>query len=96
MASTIVLWIYIVLLIAGGLVGFLKAGSKISLITSAAFGLLLALCALNLIRPSYVADIILGLLLVVFGIRFAKGKKFMPAGLLVLLTAITLAVRLLI
>ena len=31
MANTI-LWIYIVLLVAGGLMGFLKAGSKMSLI----------------------------------------------------------------
>ena len=30
-----VLWIYIVLLLVGGLIGFLKAGSKVSLITSA-------------------------------------------------------------
>ena len=33
-APTVYLWIYIVLLVAGGLMGFLKAKSKMSLITS--------------------------------------------------------------
>lgn len=94
MASTIILWVYIALLVAGGLVGFLKAGSKISLITSLIFGLVLALCALGILRPSYVADIVLALLLVVFGVRFSKGRKFMPAGFLVLLTLLTLVLRL--
>ena len=37
MNPTTVLWTYIVLLVAGGLVGFLKAGSKASLITSVSF-----------------------------------------------------------
>jgi uncharacterized membrane protein (UPF0136 family) len=94
MASTIVLWVYIGLLVAGGLVGFLKAGSKISLITSLIFGLLLALCALGVLRPGYIADIVLALLLVVFGVRFTRGKKFMPSGLLVVLTLLTLVLRL--
>jgi len=41
-AST-VLWIYIVLLLIGGLIGFLKAKSKVSLITSAVFAAVLVL-----------------------------------------------------
>jgi uncharacterized membrane protein (UPF0136 family) len=91
-----VLWVYIVLLLAGGLMGFIKAGSRISLITSAAFALLLALCVLGIIRPFYVADVLVGLLLVVFGMRFARGKKFMPSGLMLGLSAIVLAVLLLV
>jgi uncharacterized membrane protein (UPF0136 family) len=91
-----VLWVYIVLLLAGGVMGMVKAGSKISLITSAIFALLLALCALGIIRPFYVADVFVGLLLVVFGMRFAKGKKFMPSGLMVGLSAVVLAVLLLV
>jgi uncharacterized membrane protein (UPF0136 family) len=90
-----VLWVYIVLLLAGGVMGMVKAGSKISLITSSIFALLLALCALGIIRPFYVADVFVGLLLVVFGMRFAKGKKFMPSGLMVGLSAVVLAVLLL-
>ncbi len=93
--NMLVLWIYIVLLLAGGVMGLVKAGSKISLITSAAFALLLALCALGILRPFYLADVLVGLLVVVFGIRFAKGRKFMPSGLMLGLSAVVLAVLLL-
>jgi uncharacterized membrane protein (UPF0136 family) len=93
---SIILWVYIVLLILGGLMGFIKAKSKISLITSAIFAALLALCALGIIRPFYIADILVGMLLLVFGIRFAKGRKFMPSGLMLVLSAAMLAVLLLV
>ncbi len=89
--SVIVLWIYIALLLAGGLIGFIKAKSMISLVTSALFAALLALCATGVIRPFYIADILVGLLLVVFGVRFAKGRKFMPSGLMLGLSAAVLA-----
>ena len=90
-----ILWVYIVLLFAGGVMGFVKAGSRISLITSAIFAALLALCATGIIKPFYVADLLVGLLLVVFGMRFAKGRKFMPSGLMLGLSAVMLAVLLL-
>ena len=35
----------------------------------------------------------LAALLVVFGLRLAKTKKFMPAGLMLLLTLVALALR---
>jgi uncharacterized membrane protein (UPF0136 family) len=88
------LWIYVTLLVAGGLMGFVKAGSKISLITSALFALLLALCVAGVITPFYIADILVGLLAVVFGVRFAKTSKFMPAGLMLALSVAELAVLL--
>lgn len=91
--TTTILWVYIGLLLVGGLMGFLKAGSKISLITSAAFALALGLVALGILRPAYWADILLGVLLLVFGIRFMKGRKFMPAGLMCALTVVTLILR---
>ena len=86
-----ILWIYIVLLLAGGFVGFLKAGSKASIITSSIFSVLLALCALGKLGPAYVADIILAVLLLVFGMRFSKKRKFMPGGMLLVMTALALA-----
>jgi uncharacterized membrane protein (UPF0136 family) len=49
------------------------------------------LCALAIIKPFYIADILVALLLVVFGIRLAKGKKFMPSGLMMGLSAAVLA-----
>lgn len=98
LTPTVVLWIYIVLLVAGGLMGFLKAGSKVSLIVSVAFAAALSLCAANTLRQSHstnviVTDVILAMLLVFFGMRFAKNKKFMPMGLMCLLTVVTLALR---
>jgi uncharacterized membrane protein (UPF0136 family) len=89
--SLIVLWVYIVLLLAGGLMGFIKGKSKISLIMSALFAVALALCATGFIRPFYIADILVGFLLLFFGMRFAKGKKFMPSGLMMGLSAAALA-----
>ncbi|MHC1763843.1 MAG: TMEM14 family protein [Verrucomicrobiia bacterium] len=92
MANTI-LWIYIVLLIAGGVAGFLKAGSKVSLVTSVVFALALALFAAGLIAWPLGANLLLGILLVVFIVRYVKTRKFMPAGLLILLTAVALLLR---
>ena len=93
--TQIILWVYIVLLFAGGLMGFIKAKSTISLVTSLIFAVLLALCALGVIHPFYIADYLVGLLMVVFVIRFCKGKKFMPSGLMLALSAAMLAVLLL-
>ncbi len=88
-----ILWIYIVVLVAGGLVGLLKANSKISLIMSLAFAAALALCATDIVQVPRLADVILIFLVVFFGLRFAKSKKFVPAGLMSILTAATLAWR---
>ena len=92
-----VLWIYIVLLVVGGLIGFLKAGSKVSLIMSAAFAAALILCAIpgvfDLKFRTDLANILMAVLVVVFAMRLAKTKKFMPAGMMLAMTILTLAVR---
>ena len=93
MNSKTVLWVYIILLVAGGLVGFLKAGSKASLIASASFAAALILCAIGVIFQPHVADIILTVLLVFFAVRLTKSKKFMPNGLMLVLTIAALALR---
>lgn len=87
------LWIYIVLLVAGGMVGFFKGKSKVSLIMSVVFAALLSLCAAGIIFQYYVADILLAALLVVFGLRLAKTRKFMPAGLMLVITLVALLLR---
>lgn len=90
---TLILWIYIVLLFAGGLVGFLKAKSKISLIMSAAFAAILVLCNINVISVPYAADIVMAFLLVFFAIRLTKSKKFMPNGVMSIITLAALILR---
>ena len=93
MTPTNILWVYIVLLVAGGLMGFLKAASKMSLLTSLAFAAVLALCNTNVIQIRHSVDVILALLIIFFGMRFAKTKRFMPMGLMAILTVVTLAAR---
>jgi len=88
-----VLWVYIVLLVAGGTVGFVKAQSKMSLLMSVGFAALLTLCAVKIIPDPMIADIILVVLLIFFGMRVAKSKKFMPMGMMTLLTVVALALR---
>jgi len=88
-----ILWIYIVLLVLGGLIGFLKAKSRISLITSVIFGAILALCALEKFPSSVNAPIewgILSFLALFFLLRFLKNKKFMPGGMMTLMTIATI------
>src|SRR5438874_10664280 len=93
MSPTKVLWIYIILLIIGGLIGFLKAKSKVSLIMSVSFAAALSLCAAGIIFQPYVADILLAVLLVVFAMRLVKTKKVMPAGLMMIVTILALALK---
>lgn len=92
MTPTVILWVYIVLLVVGGVMG-LQAGSKISLYMSVGFAALLSLCALHLIQGHYAAEYILIAMLLLFGWRLAKSKKFMPMGLMTVATIVTLALR---
>ncbi len=91
-----VLWAYIILLLVGGLIGFFKAKSKVSLITSAVFAATLILTTLrSVFQPGFalgLANVILVVLLLVFTVRLAKTKKFMPSGLILAATVAVLAV----
>jgi uncharacterized membrane protein (UPF0136 family) len=93
--DNIVFWSYILLLLAGGLIGFFKAGSKVSLITSAVAAALLILTRLSgVFQASFARNlslVIMALLLVVFAVRLAKTKKFVPSGLMLVLTVVVLA-----
>jgi len=93
MTPELILWIYIVLLVIGGVIGFVKAKSKPSLIASSIFAVALAMVNLNLVNIRHLADILLGLLIIVFAMRYAKTKKFMPAGMMIILTVVTLVLR---
>jgi len=95
--ARLVLWIYIILLLVGGLFGFFKGKSKISLILSAVFAALLILTAVRGILDApfarNLANILMAALLVVFAMRLAKTKKFMPAGMMLIATIAALALR---
>ena len=90
-----VLWVYIVLLLIGGLIGFFKGKSKVSLITSAVFAALLILTTLHgVFQPGFallVANLTLVVLLLVFAVRLGKTRKFMPNGLILVATVAVLA-----
>src|SRR5436309_14416587 len=79
MPPDLILWIYIVLLLVGGLIGFFKAKSQVSLVMSAAFAAALVLCAVpGVFDPGFrkgLANVLMAGLLVVFAIRLAKTKK---------------------
>lgn len=87
------LWIFIALLVAGGLVGFLKARSKASLIASLGSAIPLTLVALGHL-PGVVAIGVLALLQAVFFMRLRKTGKFMPSGLLLGLSVVMEAILL--
>ena len=97
MNSHLILWLYIVLLVAGGLFGFFKAGSRVSLLTAGISATLLALANTpGLLTPGAargVTSVILALLLLVFTLRLAKTRKFMPSGLMLVLTLAALALH---
>jgi uncharacterized membrane protein (UPF0136 family) len=96
-AGQAVLAVYAVLLAVGGIIGYTKAASKPSLIAGLASALA-ALVALGLTFQNTSLGMGFGaavaaLLCLFFGYRFAvKTRKFMPAGLLAVVSLIVLAV----
>ena len=92
--ALIIALIYGVLTIVGGVVGYLKARSKPSLISGIVSGLLLIIGALRaaqgIASGLWLVKIVTLLLVIVFIIRLIKTKKFMPAGLMVVGGVITL------
>ncbi|MCZ6794695.1 MAG: TMEM14 family protein [Planctomycetota bacterium] len=90
----VVLVVYAVFLVVGGVAGFKKAGSKPSLIAGvASAALLLVALGISYAAPAHGlwAGAGVSLLLVfVFGVRLAKTGKFMPSGMLLALSAVAL------
>ena len=85
---------YGIVSLVGGLVGYFKAGSKVSLISGGISGILLLVCS-YLQTQGYdwaflMAAAITLTLIVVFSIRLRKTGKFMPAGLMVVLGVVAL------
>ena len=92
---SVIVFVYAVLTIVGGIFGFVKAGSHPSLIAGLVSGLLLLAAGFGLGRGLSwglpLAVVLTAALLVFFGVRYAQGHVFMPAGLMVILSILTLA-----
>ncbi|PLZ98380.1 hypothetical protein CEN50_11395 [Fischerella thermalis CCMEE 5268] len=86
---------YGILSILGGFLGYITAGSNISLFSGSISGLILIFSAfVQLQGQSWgmaLAAIVTAILIVVFAFRLAKTRKFMPAGLMTVLGMLTLA-----
>lgn len=93
MIISALLWVYVGLLVAGGLFGFIKSGSKVSLLFSVASAVPLVLVSLRLL-PLIVGQAVMGLLIVVFAVRWAKTERPMPGAPMILLTLATLTATL--
>ena len=84
------------LAIIGGIIGYIQAQSKASLISGSISGLLLILGGVLQWQGQawglILASVVTAVLVVVFVTRFAKTRKFMPAGLMAILGVATLVV----
>lgn len=93
MIISALLWVYVGLLVAGGLFGFIRKKSRASLLASLATAVPIAFVALRLL-PLVVAQVVMVLLIAVLAWRWAKTGRPMPAAPLILLTLSTLTATL--
>ncbi len=86
------LLVFAILVAGGGVMGFVKAQSKPSLIAGVTSGIILGVCYFvsnDHPQTGLTAGLVVAILLAgVFGMRFAKSKSFMPAGLMIVLSIV--------
>jgi uncharacterized membrane protein (UPF0136 family) len=94
--SIIAAFVYGILAIAGGIIGYIQARSKVSLFSGSISGLLLIIGAYLQLQGQtsglILAVFVTAVLVVVFAFRLAKTRKFIPAGLMTILGMLALAV----
>lgn len=86
--------VYAGLLAVGGVIGYRKAGSRPSLIAGLASAAVVGIAlGLTFATPAgfVLGAILAAALVILFSVRYAKGRKFMPAGLLGLISFAVLA-----
>jgi uncharacterized membrane protein (UPF0136 family) len=94
-APAIAAFAYGVLALVGGVIGFVQARSKMSLISGAITGVLLLIGGIGIVQAQSwglgLAIAVTALLIVVFVGRLIKTRKAMPAGLMVVAGVAALA-----
>ncbi len=89
---------YGILAIVGGIIGYVQAKSKASLISGIISGLLLVTAGVMQLQGQglglILALVVTIALIIVFAMRLAKTRKFMPAGLMTALGVAALVVML--
>ena len=92
----IVLIAYGVLVAAGGIFGYVKSQSRPSLIAGSVSGLFLIaaglLVLMGVAAGAYLGFAVNVLLVVLFGMRFGKTRKFMPSGMMLALSVVVAGV----
>lgn len=87
---------YGILAIIGGIMGYVQAQSKASLISGSISGLSLIFAGVMQLQGRdwglILATVVTTVLIIVFAIRLAKTRKFMPAGLMSVLGLVVLGV----
>ncbi|MGM3304759.1 TMEM14 family protein [Anabaena sp. WFMT] len=87
---------YGVLALVGGIIGYIQVKSKISLLSGSISGLLLIFAGYSQLQGQTwgltLAALVTGILVLLFAFRFAKTRKFMPAGLMIIFGMLALAV----
>ncbi|GAA6624166.1 TMEM14 family protein [Scytonema sp. NUACC26] len=88
--------VYGILVILGGIIGYFKSNSTISLVSGILSGVLLLLAAFVQFQGqswgAILASGVTAFLVVFFAFRLAKTRKFMPAGLMIILGTLALAI----
>jgi uncharacterized membrane protein (UPF0136 family) len=94
--SIVATFTYGILSIIGGIIGYLQARSKVSLISGSISGIMLVFAAILQLQGQgwalIFAAIITAVLVAVFAYRLKNTRKFMPAGLMTILGMITLVI----
>ena len=88
-APGIVILVFGLLVLGGGIIGYATAGSMPSLIAGGVFGLGLLVSSMGVLRGKRIglltAPILTLLLTAFFGYRFAQSGEFIPSGLMTVL-----------